>query len=432
MGNRVLKNASWIIGCKIIQSLLTFLIGMLTARYLGPSNYGLISYAASVVAFFVPVMQLGLSATLVQEFIADPEQEGKILGTSLVLNVVSALACIVGVAAFSMLASPGEPETTVVCVLYSLMLVFQASEMTQYWFQSKLQSKYPSLAALIAYAIVSVYKIYLLVSGKSVRWFAVTHVIETFVISILLFGIYLRLGGKKLCFSWKLGKQLLSRSKYYILAGLMMVVYQQTDRIMLKLMLDEATTGYYSAAITCMSISGFVFSAILDSARPSILESRKVSYEVFAQKTTLLFTVITAVSLLQSVGMTVLAKPMVWLIYGEAYLPAVPVLMIAVWYITFGYYGSVRNIWILAEGKQKYLWRIDLFGAACNVLMNFLLIPVMGACGAALASLITQFLANVVLCVLMKEIRPCGMLMLKGLHPRNAAILIRSVKKRDL
>ena len=71
--NKTVQNAKWIIGCKIVQSLLQLVVGMLSARYLGPSNYGLISYAASVVAFMVPVMQLGMSATLVQEYLNTPE-----------------------------------------------------------------------------------------------------------------------------------------------------------------------------------------------------------------------------------------------------------------------------------------------------------------------------------------------------------------------
>ena len=75
---KVLNNAKWIIMCKVIQAVLQLVIGMLCARYLGPSNYGIINYAASVVAFVLPIMQLGLQSTLVQEFIEDPEKEGKI------------------------------------------------------------------------------------------------------------------------------------------------------------------------------------------------------------------------------------------------------------------------------------------------------------------------------------------------------------------
>ena len=49
--NRLVNNASWIIGCKIVQNILSFVVSMMSARYLGPSNYGLITYATSVVAF---------------------------------------------------------------------------------------------------------------------------------------------------------------------------------------------------------------------------------------------------------------------------------------------------------------------------------------------------------------------------------------------
>lgn len=431
MEKRVINNAFWIIGCKIIRAVLTFLIGMLTARYLGPSNYGLISYASSVVAFFSPIMQLGLSATLVREFIATPERESKLLGTSLVLNIVSAFACVIGVVTFCGIANPGERETTVVCFLYSLTLVFQASEMTQYWFQAKLLSKYPALASLVAYIVGSGYKIYLLIMGKSVHWFAITHVIEAFVISVLLLIVYFKLGGNKLEFSLKICGEMLSRSKFYIVAGMMMVIYQQTDRVMLKMMLDEATTGYYSAALSCIGISGFVFTAILDSARPSILESKNISQETFEKRIIFLSVVITIVSLVQSIGMSLLAKPLVWIVYGEEYLSAIPVLQIAVWYVTFGYYGSIRNIWILAEGKQKYLWIIDLSGAVCNVLCNLILIPLWGACGAAAASLLTQVFINFILCISMKATRPCGKLILKSFHPDNIIALIGSFYKRS-
>lgn len=57
--NRVVKNASWIIGIQIVKSLLGLVISMLTARFLGPSNFGLINYAASIVAFVTPIMYLG-------------------------------------------------------------------------------------------------------------------------------------------------------------------------------------------------------------------------------------------------------------------------------------------------------------------------------------------------------------------------------------
>ena len=145
MKHSVFKNAAWIIGCKIVQSLINLLIGLLTARYLGPSNYGIISYVSSIVAFAMPIMQLGLKQTLVKEFVQATDREGEILGTALMINIISSIFCMLGSVTFVMVADAGEKQTILVCALYSLTLLFQATEMTQYWFQSKLLSKYPSI-----------------------------------------------------------------------------------------------------------------------------------------------------------------------------------------------------------------------------------------------------------------------------------------------
>lgn len=424
MKNSVLKNAGWIIGCKIVQSLINLVIGLITARYLGPSNYGVISYVASVVAFALPLMQLGLKQTLVKEFIQAPDREGQILGTALTINIVSSIVCMIGSVSFVAFVDAGEKETILVCGLYSLTLLFQATEMTQYWFQSKLLSKYPSIATLCAYIAVALYKVYLLVTQKGVIWFAFSNVLDYFLISIILMLFYRKIGNQKLSVNWAMGREMLSRSKYYIIPSLMVMIFQHTDRIMIKLMIDQTETGVYSAAITCIGISGFVFAAVIDSARPAILEAKKKDQAIYEKKVTQLYSVITFMSLAQGVVMTVLAKPIVLFLYGKQYSGAASILAVAVWYVTFAYYGSVRNIWILAEEKQKHLTGINVAGALANVALNFLLIPVWGAIGAALASLFTQFFTNVIIGFIFKPIRRNNYLMIKSWNPKVLAEII--------
>lgn len=89
LNNRVWKNASWIIAVQIVKAAIAFIITVLTARYLGPSNYGLINYAASLVSFVTPLLYLGFTGILVQELIINPEKEGEILGTAIALSIVS-------------------------------------------------------------------------------------------------------------------------------------------------------------------------------------------------------------------------------------------------------------------------------------------------------------------------------------------------------
>jgi len=423
--NHVASNAAWIIGVRVVQSAISLAISMLTARYLGPSDYGLINYAISLAAFFAPIVQLGLNGILVQEIVNNPSEEGKIVGTAAAMTAVSGLLCIIGILAFAAIVNAGEAETIIVCGLYSISMLLESLHIVQYWFQAKLLSKYTSLSMLGAYVIVAIYRVVLLVTGKSVYWFALSHAIDVALIDASLIIIYHRCGGRKLCFSWEKGRQMLSRGKYYILADMMVVIYTQTDRIMLKMMLDDAATGYYSVAVACTGMTGFIFSAILDSMRPGILASRRVNIEDFQKKMTVLYSVNIYFALAQSVVITAAAPLVINILYGAAYAPAAEALQIIVWYTMFSYFGAVRNVWMLAEDRHHLLWKINVAGAVANILLNFMLIPKMGVNGAALASLLTQIFTNVVITGLHKEIRPSMMLMLKGLDIRNLMRLVR-------
>jgi len=239
--------------------------------------------------------------------------------------------------------------------------------------------------------------------------------------------IYKKVGGQRLSANWQIGKELLSRSKYYIIPSLMVIIFQNTDRIMIRLMIGESETGLYSAAITCIGISAFVFGAVIDSARPVILEEKERNQVLYEKRVTQLYSIITCMSLAQSIGMTLLAKPIVNLLYGGEYAKSASILAVAVWYITFGHYGSVRNIWILAEGKQKFLTGINVVGAIANVLLNLCLIPILGAVGAAIASVITQFFTNVIIGFVFKPIRNNNRLMIKGLNPKVIIEMLRGI-----
>ena len=268
-----LKNAGWIIGCKIIKAFLTLVVTMITARYLGPANYGLISYAASIVAFVAPIMKLGLDSILVHEIVNNDKLEGKILGTSMLMCCLSAVMCILGIFLFVSIINAGEKETIIVCIIYSILLIFQALEMIQYWFQAKLLAKYSSIAMLISYILVTGFQILLLITNKSIYWFAISNSLDYLIISIILYTIYKNKSNQKLSFSSTLCRKMIKKSKYYILANLMVTIYAQTDKIMLKLMIDNASVGYYSAAVTSAGMASFIFAAIIDSARPILPRS---------------------------------------------------------------------------------------------------------------------------------------------------------------
>lgn len=427
--NKVFGNAAWIIGCKLVQAVLNLVITMLTARFFGASTFGVINYADSVVSFLAPVMELGLAGILVHELIEHPEEEGRILGTSVMMSVVSSFFCIGGVVAFASVANAGEPVTIAVCALYSISLLFRAIELFRYWFQAKYLSRDFAVVSLIAYVLVSSYKIVLLALRLDVRFFAMAFALDYALIDLLLLILYKKRGGMRVAFSWRIARRMLKQSKYYILSELMVVIFAQTDKIMLKLMVGDAECGFYSAAATCAAMTGFVFQAIVDAFRPYIFESLKRSRELFELSVKRLYSVLIYACLLESVALAALARVAILILYGDGYLASVPILRVSVWYMTFSFLGVVRNIWLLAEGKQKYQWTINLCGAIANVVLNALLIPHLGGVGAALASLSTQMFTNVIVGFILPPIRPNNRLMLSALHPKYLLGILRIGKE---
>ncbi len=429
--NRIFANASWIILCKLGQSICSFIVTMLTARCLGPSNYGLITYAASLVTFIVPIAQLGLDSIQVQELVEFEDEEGKIIGTTLFLSFLSSIACFIGIVTFTSAVNANEKDTIIVCTLYSILLFFQGSSLMQYWFQARYLSKYSSMANLFAYFLICGYKVYLLLTGKSIYWFALSNALDYMISFVLLSLLYKKLGGKPLSISYNVAKRMFSKSKYYILVNIMVVIFGQTDRIMLKLMIDDATTGFYSAAITCSNLFSFVFYALIDSARPMIFEAHKISKEKFEKSITALYSGIIYLSLVVVLGIIIFAPLVIYIIYGSAYKEAITPLRIVIWYIPFSFIGSIRNIWILAEGHQKWLTPVNAGGALLNVVLNFLLIPLWEASGAAFASLMTQFFTNVVISYMVSDIRRSMVLLIKGINPKYICIIIKKMLRRE-
>lgn len=425
MKHPVMKNAAWIIGCRIVQSLLQLVVGMLCARYLGPGNYGILSYAGAVLAFALPFMRLGLNETLVKELSDHPGQDGEIMGTALGMNLLSALVTMGMVLGAVSALNPGDKETILVCGLYSLSLLTGAVEMIRYWFQYRMLASRSAVVALLAYLLVSAYRIALLAAGKSVAWFALTNALDYGLMGGALVVLFLR-RGYRFRFSPTRAREMLRRSAPYIGASLMVVLYQSTDRVMLTALAGARETGLYTAAVTCVTMGQFVYAAMVDSARPVILASREE--EEFQHRMSRLYGAVVYLAAAQGVVFTLAAEKIICLLYGEAYLEAVPVLRVLNGYFIFSCMGLVRNVWILAREKQRYLWRMNLAGAAVNILLNVWWIPGAGALGAAAASLLTQFFVNYLMGWLVRPIREANFLLLQGLNPVN---LVQTISWED-
>ncbi len=404
--NRVAKNAGWLIGGNIVYKLIAFIVGIWTARYLGPGNYGLIDYAAAYTTFFFSLSTLGINSVIVKKFVDKPDREGATLGTTLVLQCISSFVSILMILAIVFVVDFGEKVTITVVFLSSLGLLFQQLDTIKYWFQSKLESKYASISTIIAYTITSLYKVVLLILNKSVEWFALAASIDYLCMAIILFYAYKKKSGPKLCFSFEDAKDLLKKSYPFILSGLMISIYGATDKLMLKQMLNEEAVGFYGTAVSISNIWVFVLAAVIDSMKPMIMELYNKNKLEYRKKNIQLYRIVFYLSLSVSLIITVFADFGVTLLYGEAYKGTVLPLRIVTWYVAFSYLGVARDAWVVCENHQKHLPKLYIGAALINVALNFTLIPIIGASGAALASLLTQVSTIFLTPLFIKAMRP--------------------------
>lgn len=417
--NKVVCNAGWLVLGTVANKLIAFIVSVCTARYLGPSNYGLINYAGAFLTFFFSIATLGINSVIIKKLIDNPEKEGTTLGTTLVLQGVSSLLSIIMILLIVFVIDYGEKLTITVVFLYSLGLFFQVLDSVKYWFQSKLQSKYVAVSTTLSYIASSAYKIVLLMLNKSVEWFALAATVDYLCVAVILFFIYKKKGGPRLRFSLEAAKDLLGSSYHYILSGLMVSVYGITDKLMLKQMLNEETVGLYGTALALSNMWVFVLAAVIDSMNPVITEAKKTDRESYIKKNIQLYRIVFYLTLTVNIVITIFADFGINLLYGEAYAGAVTPLRIVNWYVSASYLGVARGIWVVCENKQKFLTPIYLASAVINVALNAALIPLFGASGAAIASLVTQISTVFAVPVFIKEMRPNVKMMIDAITFRN-------------
>lgn len=404
--NRFVTNINWLIFQNVYSMGLSLVVGALSARYLEPANYGLIGYGASLVNLFASVSQLGLDSILVNEIVTNPDKKGKIIGTALCMRVPASVISFICILIMVSVIEPGNTLLWVITALQAFAVICRGYELLNPWFLSELNSKYYVIANIAGQTVVSAWKLMLIAEGASVLWFGASTTVQALVCGGVIVVIFCRLKNFKLSFSLSIAKNLLCKSIHYVLAGIAVAMYTQMDKIMVGKMLGETEVGYYSAAMTIAMLWEFVPQAIINSSSAVILEKKTNSEDEYQEKLKLLFFLISIMGIIVGIGVQIFGKAAVYILYGNQYMEAVSVLKLLVWSTTFAMIGVARNIWSLAENKNKYSPNYTICGSITNLILNTLTIPIWGIQGAAVSTLVAQIVVALVSPLIWKETRP--------------------------
>lgn len=391
---------------------LSLVVGALSARYLGPSNYGLIGYGASLVNLFTAVSQLGIDNVLINEMMKHPEEKGRVMGTALCMRACSATVSLICAMILVVLIEPGNYVLWFITGIQAFAIALRAYELLNEWFLSEMKSKYYVIANMCGQTVVGVWKIILLILQASVVWFAASTTIQAFVCGGIVITVFFLTRDFKLGFCMQYARDIFDRSKHYVLAGLAIALYTQMDKVMLGKLMGEREVGYYTAAMTIAMLWEFVPQAIINSSRVLILEKKKKDEQEYLDKLQLLLFAINILGLMVGIIVQIFGGIAVHILYGKDYVDAVPVLKLLIWSTTFAMIGVARNIWSVAEEKNQYSKNYTICGGIFNLVFNAVTIPVWGTYGAAVSTLGAQIVVAVLSPMLWKDTRPFVMLYL--------------------
>lgn len=388
---RYFSNTSWMFGERILRLIAGLFVGVWVARYLGPEQFGLFSYALAFVAIFGNVAKLGLDDILVRDLVHEPNKADLYLGTAFWLKLAGGLVSILLVAIAVVFASNSRTTNIYIFIIAS-GIIFQSFEVIDFYFQSKVLSKFVSICRFAQLFLSSILKIYFVLTGAELLWFVVLTLIDqvTLTIALNLAYRYQKINSFYKNFDLSIAKLFLKNSWPLIFNGFVIMIYMRIDQIMIKEMLGEKEVGLYSAAVRLSEVWYFIPVIITSSLFPAIVNAKKISLELYQSRLQRLYSFMVWLAIAIAVPMTFLSDWLIALLYGEMYKSAGQVLMIQIWAGVFVFVGVASSRWFLNENLQKKSTLNAVVGAIANVFLNFLLIPRYGICGAAIATVISQ------------------------------------------
>ena len=412
----VVANTAWLLGERGISLGLALTTHVWTARYLGASEFGALSYATALVGLFGSFTYLGLSGIVTRDLVVAPGSREELLGSSFLLKLAGAGAAFLlvnGVALWHL----DDPATRTLVQVQSVGLFADAFLVLSFWYHARLEARYPVSASALAAMAAAALKVLFILQGRSLVWFGLAAAAQAGFNALFLCTIYALRGAS--LFAWRpsvsRARTLLSQSWPLALSSIVAVIYLKADLVMLGRMTDAQTTGVYSVAARLSEIWYVLPATLATSLFPGIVRARDLPPEIYRSKLQSLYRMMFLGSLAVAIPVSVAATPVVMLLYGEDYANAGRILAVHIWACPAMFMGSLLTKWLISEGLVKFVIVRDVVGASLNVALNLFLIPRLGGLGAAIATVLSYTIATYACCFADRRTVDTGLMMTKAI-----------------
>lgn len=424
---KIMQNTGWLFIEKVARMAISLVVGVWMAKYLGPKSFGLFNYSLAYIGIFITLSKLGLDNIIIRNIVKDPKNTEIYLGTGFCLKLFGGICCSILSMIIIRLLEPTDHILYISIIILSFTVILQSVEVIDFWYQSKVKSKYMVLVRSGAFIISSICKVLFIVIKYPLIYFVIVNLLECIILTLLLIWVYKHNGYnfKKWKFSVGTAKNLLKDSWPLIISGIAVLVYMRMDQIMIGNILGSEEVGIFSVAIRLVELWYFIPVIIVSSTFPYITRQKSENEFLYYRNIQIIYNLLTWIAIPTAIVVTIFSQNIITFLYGIEYRQAATILSISIWACVFAFQGTARGIWIQNENLQRYTYWYTIAGAFTNFFLNYFLLNRIGVIGAAYSTLISQFIVAIVAPAFFKQTRLSSIMLVK-------AFLFGKIKEVDI
>ena len=401
-GRKLGFNVSMLAGSQAVTWSLTLLWTVIVPRLLGPSGMGEIVAATSVAAILGVVLGLGTKTYLVREIVVVPERAPSLIATSIMLRIYLIPAFVGAVLIYRDVAHLSSSASLILYLATGAAFLSLLTEPVQAAFQAFERMEYLAYSNVATSSLQILIGVSLALIGFRARGLMAASIIivgVVLVLNVLWLRRHIRI---TLHTTVRQMRALVTDSLAYWSLGLFYMIYLWIDSVILSLMTNPSTVGWYGVSTRLFTTLMFVPVIMSTAWLPRLISAFEEAPERLHEVARRPIELILLLGLPICVVTAVTAGPVIKLLYGPGYRQAAPVLVILAFVAPLMYLNIMLNQLVVAAKRQS-IWTWIMAGATVvNPVLNVVLIPIFrthtgnGATGAAVALGLTEVLIVVV------------------------------------
>ena len=387
---RYAADSVWVMAARFWWVVTAFTVGILVARKLGPHDFGIVNYVVAYTGLFAIIVSLGVETLVERDLVARPAERDRILGNFCLFRVVSTLVMAAALAVS--LRFMRDPKIVTGCLIVGAGYLFSPCFVVNAYFIATVNNRCGALAQIVTCTLYAGVRLTAVLASLPLEVYFWGEMLLNGGFYLANFVIYWLRCASPLGWScrWRDSLALLKPALPLALTVIFTTIYARTDTLMLEHFRGAETVGFYSIATRftenwtqCLYLIGQVFSSALFSA--AALAPEEYRKQLHRYYFLLVWGALPAIA-----ASLLLGRPVIRLLYGEVFLPSVPVFYVYVLTLPSNGLLFAFHRHALKENRLAAIAAAFGSGALLNVALNAALIPRWGMIGAALSSAVAM------------------------------------------